>query len=67
MLTNNPSLCKKNLFAHMKVPHVELFRAAARLVPRYAVTADLWEPKKQDAENVFCAPDKKEQGQGKIL
>ena len=51
----------------MKVPHVELFRAAARLVPRYAVTADLWEPKKQDAENVFCAPDKKEQGQGKIL
>ena len=39
MLTSNPSLRNKSLRARNKIPHVELLRGDARLVPRYAMTA----------------------------
>ena len=59
MLTNNPSLRNKNLRASLKDAHVELFRGDARLVPRYAMTGDLWKPRTNDAGKIFRPPKKK--------
>ena len=59
MLTNNHSLRNKNLRASLKDAHVELFRGDARLVPRYAMTGDLWKPRTHNAGKIFRPPEKR--------
>ena len=55
MLTSNPNIRKTNLHARMKVAHFGLFRRAARLVHRYAMTAtyENWERRIQKMLSVL--------------
>ena len=59
MLTSNPSLRNKSLRARNKIPHVELLRGDARLVPRYAMTATYGNRKRSIQKKIFCLSEKK--------